>query len=98
MATLQEIYDVRYSSSALRSRVIGAILVSANDIINNAVNETEKRLKWARAAMKNPEGKVDGFLLACALNPTVAAAGASATDNDLLFVVQSTIDALNDEN
>lgn len=97
MATLQEIYDVRYGSTALKSRVVGAILVAANDILNNAANETALRKKWAKAALKNPESKIDSFLLRCALNATIAAAGVNATDNDIKFVVNAAIDDLNDE-
>lgn len=96
MATLQEIYDVRYSSGALRARVIGALLVASNDILNNA-SETAARKKWARATLRNPEAKIDAFLLRCALNATIAAAGDAATDNDITYVVNGAIDALNDE-
>ncbi len=96
MATLQEIYDVRYASNTLRCRVIGAILVAANDILNN-INETDKRKRWAKASLRNPEAKIDAFLLRCALNPTIAAAGDAATDDDIKFVVNGAIDALNDE-
>jgi len=96
MATLQEIYDVRYDSGALRSRVIGALLVASNDILNGS-GETAARKRWARATLKNPEGKIDAFLLRCALNPTIAAAGAASTDNDIQFVVNLSIDSLNDE-
>ena len=90
MATLQEIYNVRFEAVALRQRVIGAIMKAASDILNDA-DATNQYKKWAARMLRDPMHQSEAFLIQCALNPTIAAAGDSATDNDIQFVVNGVV-------
>lgn len=91
MATLQEHYDLA-NGGALRGRVIAACAKAATDIVNeNPLTANHaNRMIWAA---KDPAENAEQMKWPVALNATIAAAGAAATDGDIQFVVNSHINA-----
>lgn len=83
------------SNTLFKGRVTMAILKAANDIKGespSAPNHVE-RLAWANSL--TDFGKADQmagyFLPNVVANPAISTAGESATDNDLLFTVNSLV-------
>lgn len=92
MATLleQAIFIDDVGGDALNKRIRAAVLQAAADVYHEAPETTNHaaRLAWAVATLTTP-GSIPltawkGFLTG---NPTIMAAGAACTDNDLQFVV-----------
>jgi len=91
-----DIYDAAVvADSTLRKKITVAVQKAATDIVNEDPQTAQhsQRLAWARAVLRDPvvwSGKVVWVILQ---NPTIAAAPASATDNDVQFVVNSNVNA-----
>jgi hypothetical protein len=94
MATLLELYNLRYTSAGLKNRLTAAIADAAQDVLNEdaATTNHAQRVKWATAALANAPGMAESMMWGLVGNATVAAAGDASTDNDILFVVASLID------
>lgn len=60
MATYEELYDLR-NDSTLRNRVLVAIVVKAQEIIDS-VTPTSAEVTWAEEALENPGMHLDGLL------------------------------------
>jgi len=93
MATLLELYNLRYTSSGLKNRLTAAIADAAQDVLNEdagTANHTQ-RVKWANASLANASGMAESMMWGLVGNATIASAGEAATDNDILFVVAGLI-------
>ena len=104
MATLLEQANVALSAGVMRPRVAAAIANAAEDIENEdpATPNHEARLAWAESMLAGgvwnadpaTADETDKIMWRVGLNPTIAAAGENATDNDIQFVVNSLLDML----
>lgn len=88
-------YNLRYQTVTLKNRAMVAVAKAAYDILNEDPGYANhaNRIIWARQALANAAGKAEEMLWGIVTNPTIAAAGESATDNDIQFVVNSYIDS-----
>lgn len=96
MATYLELYRLA-GDSDFQTRLKYALLRTAYDISNESVDTPfhPKRLTWANARLSGENSlQIDRLAIGVLLNPAIAAAGASATDSDLQFQVNSIIAAL----
>jgi hypothetical protein len=98
MATLQEIYNLRMSSS-LRNRVAAAIAAAAEDVRNEAAATTHhaERFAWATATLESesaPQAEAERAMWIVVQNATIQSAGEAATDNDIQFVVNGLVNFL----
>lgn len=101
MATLLEVYETVLSEQAqgLRNRTMAATLTAAGYIMvedDQTVNHAA-RLAWAQATLASLESlraASDRMYMAVAGNGTIQQAGLAATDNDLNYVVASSIDTI----
>lgn len=97
MATLNTIYDIRHGRADIRNRVICALAIAANDVINEA-EETPNhaaRILWAKAVINDSGRWIDLFMWAVALNSTINTAieaEQAVSDGDIQFVVNGNID------
>ena len=85
-----------YADSEMRNRVQSAIGKAAQDILNEDVataNHAE-RLKFALEALTSSRNYIEMFMRFVSLNPTVQTNGGEATDNDLQYIVNSSIDKI----
>lgn len=94
MATLLELYNLRYSSSNLKNRLTSAIADAAQDVLNEDAGTTNhaQRVVWAKAALADAQGMAEKMMWGLVGNATVASSGEASSDNDILFVVASLID------
>ena len=55
MATLQQIYDLRYQSGTLKPRVTAAVAKAAQDVMNEPTNTSNHaaRVAWATVALND---------------------------------------------
>jgi hypothetical protein len=98
--TLQQIYTLRYSTTGVYNRVVGACLKAAAAIINESAGTSNhaNRLIWANACLSDPHVKARQIMSEISLNATIqtaynpASANEGVTDNDLEFVTNSSID------
>jgi hypothetical protein len=89
------IYDAATTNRVLKKQVAVALFQAAVNITNEA-RETPNhanRLFWARTVIADPVEWAEKAIWKVLENPTIAAAPLSATDNDVLFVVNSNIEA-----
>ena len=96
MATYLELYRLA-SDSDFQTRLKYALLRAAYDISNESADTPfhSKRMAWARARLSGENSlQIDRLAIGVLLNPTIAAAGALATDEDLQFQVNSIVSAL----
>ncbi len=99
MATLIEQYTFWNNSienATLRNRAAAAAMNAARDVLNEAVDTPNHpaRVKWAASVFQdiNAAGRdMVGFLAA---NAAIVSVGNNATDNDVQFVVNSSIDSI----
>ena len=93
MATLLEIYQLRYQSANIRDRVTAAVAKAAQDILaeDPGTENHAARLTWAKNALVNTASEAERFLWAVCGNATIQAAGEAATDNDIQYVVNGNI-------
>ena len=92
------------TSNLMKMRVAAAIANAAEDIENedSATPNHEARLAWAESMLAGgvwnadtaTADEADKIMWRVGLNPTIAAAGEDATDNDIQFVVNSLLDML----
>lgn len=98
-ATLLDLYYARNADSTLRKRVESAILLAAFDVTVEAgatANHAE-RLAWATGVASDPAKlaqAVDRVTIRCIQNTTIQANPDLATDNDIRFVTNGSINAL----
>lgn len=97
---LLDTYHLSFDST-LRARIAGGCWKSAADILNESPSTTNhtNRVLWAKKVLtENADGPmVRSLSVNCAQNATIAAAGAAAaTDNDILFVIDSLVDTYAD--
>lgn len=95
MATLSEVWNLRYTSTSLRNRTAAAIAQASQYILIEAPeypNHTQ-RLSWAKRALTDANAEAERFMWAVCGNATIQASGDAATDNDIQYVVDSNIDA-----
>ncbi len=96
MATYAELFDLA-TDATFHKRIRFALLRAAYDIQNEAVStpDHDGRLRWANRVMNNEHDTDLGRLaLGVLLNPVIGNAGASATDADIQFQVNSLIPGL----
>ena len=88
-------WNLRYTSSNLKCRAAVAVAKAAQDILNEDAGTTNhaNRLIWAKQTLLDSMAKAEQMMWPLVSNATIAAAGESATDSDIQFVVNSNIDA-----
>lgn len=94
MATLAELYNLRFTSAGLKNRTVAAIAKAAQDVLNESdqtANHTA-RVAWAKLALADAPAMAEKMLWGLLSNATIAGDGEAATDNDIQFVVNSLID------
>jgi hypothetical protein len=96
MATLSEIYGIRYDNTNLKKKVTSAVAKSAADVIAEDPGTTNHadRLVWARSTILNTPQAAEVMMWYIAQNASINASPDTATDNDILFVVNSVIDLI----
>lgn len=94
MATLQQIYDLRYQSGTLKPRVTAAVAKAAQDVMNEPANIANHaaRVAWATVALNDAPAMAERFLWGVVGNASIQTSGDASTDNDIQFVVNSLID------
>lgn len=94
MATLQEVYNLRYEATALKSRVVAAVAKAAQDVLNEDPSTANhaNRVLWAQDALRDAKGAGETMMWGVVGNATIQAAGEAATDGDIQFVVNGLID------
>ena len=95
MATLLEIYNLRYEAVNLKNRTTAAIAKAATDVLNEDPGTANhaNRLVWAGSALDNATAMAERMMWGVLSNATIQANGESSTDNDIQFVVNSLIDS-----
>ena len=96
MATYLELYALA-GNADFQTRLRYALLRAAYDISNEAIDTPNhiKRLAWARAELDGQSAvAIDRLAIGVLLNPSIAAAGAAATDSDIQFQVNSLVQNL----
>jgi hypothetical protein len=91
-----EVYDQATTLGSLKKQVAVAIHKAAVDIGNEDPQTANhaNRLFWARQAAADPVGWADKAIWIVMENATIAASPASATDSDVQFVVNSSVNKL----
>jgi len=92
MATLQELYNLRYESSNLKNRVVAAMAATAITIIQEdagTAHHTE-RVVWAKGALQDTRGEADRLMWGVLAVSSVVSAGEAVTDT----VLQSAVDLI----
>lgn len=89
------------STNDLHKKVARAIDKAARDVLNEDPQTANhvKRVQWAERARRTPETVVElahKWILQVLDNSTVAAAGNTATDNDVQFVVNGMVNQMSD--
>jgi hypothetical protein len=94
MATLLELYNLRFTSQNLKNRTVAAIAKAAQDVLNEDAGTANHaaRVAWASAALADTPTMAERMMWGMLANATIAAAGDAATDNDIQFVVNSLVD------
>jgi hypothetical protein len=90
--TLEAVFKV-YNSATLRQRTQAAMIDAAFDIMNEAPATADhaKRMAWSADVMKDLPKMLNTMMVFVSQNATVQAAGGAATDNDLTYIVVSSI-------
>jgi len=93
MATLLEIYNLR-KNQEVWCRVSSAVAKAATDVLNESGSTTHhtERVVWANKAKNDLNAWTDKFMWDVSQNATIQSSGAACSDNDLLYVVNSSID------
>lgn len=94
MATLEQMFTLRYQSPRLKARVTAALAKAAHDVLNEAatVANHSLRVRWARAVLADAPSAAERMMWAVVQNPTIQTQGEASTDNDIQFVVNSHVD------
>jgi hypothetical protein len=94
MATLLEIYSLRYESATLRPRTVSAVVKAAQDILNEDPGTANhaNRLIWAGEVLNDPKAKTEEMLWGVVSNATIQTGGDASSDNDIQFVVNGLVD------
>ena len=95
MATNLQIYNTAQSPQ-LSARILGGLYKAASNVRAEDAGTTNhaNRVLWANAVMKEDVNGVmcKRYKILCAQNATIAAAGDSATDNDIDYVIALFLD------
>ena len=99
MATLLEQYTFWNSSienATLRNRAAAAAMNAARDVLNEDVGTANHaaRIKWAASVFQDINAAGRDMIAFLAANAAVVSVGDAATDNDIQFVVNSSIDSI----
>lgn len=94
MATLVELYNLRYQTQGLKNRLTAACAKSAQYVLieDPATVNHAQRLVWAHKTLADAPAMAEALMWGLLSNATVANAGEAATDNDIEYVVASLID------
>jgi hypothetical protein len=90
---LIDIYNTRYENSTLLKKTAAAVSKAAQDILNEdpETSNHANRLVWAKVAIVNTIEKTYSMMWYIASNATIAADPENATDNDIQYVVNGSI-------
>ena len=94
MATLQEVYNLRYEATGLRSRVTAAIAKAAQDVLNEDPGTTNhaERVVWANEALADTITWTQRMMWAVVGNATIQTNGESSSDVEVQNAVNGSID------
>lgn len=93
MATLSEVYNLRYESASLKNRVTAAIAKAAQDVLNEDPGTTNHadRIVWADAALSNAPAMAERMMWGVLLNSAIQSNGESSSDSEVQTAVNSLI-------
>ncbi len=88
-----QIYNEIYSNPDIEKRVVVACLAAADQVIHEdpITANHEVRVIWARNVISNPTAAARKLMPVMMVNPIVQAG--NPTDNDILWLVQTNIEA-----
>jgi hypothetical protein len=100
MATLQQIYDIRYGPTGLLPRVAAACMVVARDVVNEdpGTANHDLRLNWAQHAIDDPQRAGGQMMTAVALSDAAQTRydpgkpDLGLDDDSILAIVATTIE------
>jgi hypothetical protein len=94
MATLNELWNLRYETQTLRARVAAACAKAAWDILYEDPGTTNhaNRLVWAADVWRDAPAMADRMLWGVCSNTAVQAGGEATTDVDVQNAVNGLID------
>ncbi len=94
MATLLEAWNLRFSSSSLKNRVVAAVAKKAIDVLveSPATTNHANRVIWANAALRDAMGRAEEMMWAVIADAAILAAGEGSTDAQILTAVGNAID------
>lgn len=94
-ATLDELYQLRYSNAMLRNAVVAAVALVALEVVaeDPATPDHTLRLEWANRALEQTTGVAEGMLWAIAANDGIgqAALNGKPTDDLVLETVRGSL-------
>ena len=98
MATYLDVYNLRYASSIIQSRLTVAIIKASTDILNESALTSNhvNRLIWSKNAIKDVNSKIEQMYWPLVMNSTIQTGGEGSSDSDIQFVVNSFIDSFAD--
>lgn len=95
MATLLQIYDVRYTSTNLRKRITGALGLAAAGLLSEPSDTPNRanRVAWANRCLQDTAGTLERIMWRVALDPVVGEKGDSAADWEIQLAITQIIEA-----
>lgn len=91
--TLLEAYNLRFTSSILKSKTTTAIAKKAVDVLNeNVATENHvNRVIWAKDVLANSQQMAERILWSVIADPAIVLVGEAATDVQILTAVTNVI-------
>lgn len=89
-------WNTAITQSTMRNRAAAAAMNAARDVLNEDAGTANHalRVKWAASVFDDVNRAGADLIPFLAANATIAAAGDAATDNDIQFVVNGSINTL----
>jgi len=87
--TYQTAYDGAVADANLGHRVVVAAVRAAQDIFTAESGTPTKRTALCTTVLANPTALQSTWLLACATDPTIVAAGVTPTDAQILTAIKN---------
>lgn len=95
MATLLQIYNLRYEGTELKAKAAAAIAKAAYDVLNEDAQTAQhaERVAWAKESLTNTQQMADRMMWGMLQNASIQTNGNASSDNDIQFVVNSLINS-----
>lgn len=92
MASLTQVYNIRFQSSDLRKRITAALALKANSILQE-VPVVTARVKWANKCLRNTPETLEKILWRVAFDSVVAEKGEAATDSEVIAAIGAIVES-----